>query len=87
MCWRRWQLKGSAQYDGYGSCPLTVERGKIVLAEFAYGGKLAPSFRHGSSTARAIAAGVVPEGTHPAAAVLEGHAEGPRVDVPELTDS
>ena len=23
-----------AQYDGYGSCPLTVERGKIVLAEF-----------------------------------------------------
>jgi len=31
-------------YDGYGSCPLTVERGKIVLAEFAYGGKLAPSF-------------------------------------------
>lgn len=33
-----------ASYDGYGSCPLTVERGKIVLAEFAYGGKLAPSF-------------------------------------------
>jgi sulfide:quinone oxidoreductase len=31
-------------YDGYGSCPLTVERGKIVLAEFTYGGKLAPSF-------------------------------------------
>lgn len=35
---------GQAQYDGYGSCPLTVERGKIVLAEFTYGGKLAPSF-------------------------------------------
>jgi sulfide:quinone oxidoreductase len=34
----------AAGYDGYGSCPLTVERGKIVLAEFAYGGKLAPSF-------------------------------------------
>ena len=33
-----------AQYDGYGSCPLTVERGKIVLAEFAYGGALKPSF-------------------------------------------
>ena len=31
-------------YDGYGSCPLTVERGKIVLAEFCYGGKLSPSF-------------------------------------------
>lgn len=35
---------GAAHYDGYGSCPLTVERGKIVLAEFTYGGKLAPSF-------------------------------------------
>ena len=33
-----------AQYDGYGSCPLTVERGKIVLAEFGYGGILKPSF-------------------------------------------
>ncbi|ABE50080.1 MULTISPECIES: bifunctional protein tyrosine phosphatase family protein/NAD(P)/FAD-dependent oxidoreductase [Methylobacillus] len=33
-----------AVYDGYGSCPLTVERGKIVLAEFGYGGKLLPSF-------------------------------------------
>jgi len=33
----------TASYDGYGACPLTVERGKIVLAEFAYGGKLAPS--------------------------------------------
>ena len=38
------KLKGSATYDGYGSCPLTVERGKIVLAEFTYGGKVAPSF-------------------------------------------
>ena len=38
------KAKGSAQYDGYGSCPLTVERGKIVLAEFTYGGKVAPSF-------------------------------------------
>jgi len=38
------QLKGQAKYDGYGSCPLTVERGKIVLAEFTYGGKLSPSF-------------------------------------------
>ncbi|PQO24489.1 TIGR01244 family phosphatase [Rhodobacteraceae bacterium WD3A24] len=33
-----------ARYDGYGSCPLTVERGKIVLAEFGYGGALKPSF-------------------------------------------
>ena len=33
-----------ATYDGYGSCPLTVERGKIVFAEFGYGGKLLPTF-------------------------------------------
>jgi sulfide:quinone oxidoreductase len=33
-----------AIYDGYGSCPLTVERGRIVLAEFGYGGKLLRSF-------------------------------------------
>lgn len=41
------QMKGDlkrAEYDGYGACPLTVERGKIVLAEFGYGGKLLPSF-------------------------------------------
>ncbi len=31
-------------YDGYGSCPLTVERGRIVLAEFAYGGRVCPTF-------------------------------------------
>lgn len=37
-------IKGEAKYDGYGSCPLTVARGKIVLAEFTYGGKVAPSF-------------------------------------------
>ena len=34
----------TASYDGYGSCPLTVERGKIVLAEFGYGGQLLPTF-------------------------------------------
>ncbi|MCT4372930.1 TIGR01244 family phosphatase [Yangia mangrovi] len=34
----------AALYNGYGSCPLTVERGKIVLAEFGYGGTLLPSF-------------------------------------------
>ncbi|MFL1549687.1 FAD-dependent oxidoreductase [Pseudomonas sp. D47] len=31
------------KYDGYGSCPLTVEKGKVVLAEFGYGGKLLPT--------------------------------------------
>jgi sulfide:quinone oxidoreductase len=38
------EIQGVAHYNGYGSCPLTVERGKIVLAEFGYGGKLLPSF-------------------------------------------
>jgi sulfide:quinone oxidoreductase len=40
----RGEAQGQAHYDGYGSCPLTVERGKIVLAEFGYGGKLLPTF-------------------------------------------
>lgn len=34
----------TAAYDGYGSCPLTVALGKVVLAEFAYDGKITPSF-------------------------------------------
>jgi sulfide:quinone oxidoreductase len=38
------RVSGLAAYDGYGSCPLTVERGKVVLAEFLYGGKVAPTF-------------------------------------------
>ncbi len=41
-----------AIYDGYGSCPLTVERGKVVLAEFGYGGKLLPSFPWDSTKPR-----------------------------------
>jgi len=38
------RLTDPVVYDGYGSCPLTVEKGRIVLAEFLYGGKVAPSF-------------------------------------------
>jgi len=34
----------SAQYDGYSSCPLVTGRGKVILAEFGYDGKLMPSF-------------------------------------------
>ena len=30
-------------YNGYGACPLTVQRGKIIMAEFGYGGKLLPT--------------------------------------------
>jgi sulfide:quinone oxidoreductase len=42
-------------YDGYGSCPLTVENGKIILAEFGYGGKLLPSFNWDSTKPRRTA--------------------------------
>lgn len=33
-----------AQYDGYSSCPLVTEIGKVMLAEFGYDGVLMPSF-------------------------------------------
>ena len=32
------------KYDGYGSCPLTTSLSTVILAEFAYGGKVTPSF-------------------------------------------
>jgi sulfide:quinone oxidoreductase len=34
----------AARYDGYSSCPLVTEVGKVILAEFGYDGKLLPSF-------------------------------------------
>lgn len=40
------------QYDGYGSCPLTVEKGRIILAEFGYGGTLLPTFPLDATVAR-----------------------------------
>lgn len=40
------------RYDGYGSCPLTVEKGKVILAEFGYGGKLLPTFPLDPTVAR-----------------------------------
>jgi len=40
------KMDAPAVYDGYGACPLTVERGKIVLAEFGYGGKRIPTLPH-----------------------------------------
>ncbi len=36
--------KPEARYDGYASCPLTTGYGKLLLAEFDYEGKPAPSF-------------------------------------------
>jgi sulfide:quinone oxidoreductase len=44
-----------SMYDGYGSCPLTVEKGKVILAEFGYGGKLLPTFPLDSTIPRASA--------------------------------
>ncbi len=32
------------EYDGYGSCPLTTAYGKVIMAEFTYGGKVTPTF-------------------------------------------
>jgi sulfide:quinone oxidoreductase len=32
-----------AGYDGYASCPLTTVRGKAIIAEFIYGGKVTPT--------------------------------------------
>ena len=49
------QREGKAlpsRYDGYGSCPLTVEKGKIILAEFGYGGKIVPTFPWDSTKPR-----------------------------------
>ncbi len=39
-------------YNGYGSCPLTVEKGKIILAEFGFDGKLLPTFPWDSTIPR-----------------------------------
>lgn len=35
------QLKAS--YDGYTSCPIVTGYGKVMLAEFVYGGKVTPT--------------------------------------------
>lgn len=34
----------TAVYDGYSSCPLITEKGKVILAEFGYDSKLMPTF-------------------------------------------
>ncbi len=42
----------TAQYDGYSSCPLVVDIGKVILAEFGYDGKLMPTFPVNPAVAR-----------------------------------
>jgi sulfide:quinone oxidoreductase len=70
-----------SHYNGYGSCPLTVERGKIVLAEFGYGGKLLPSFPALAHQRPApVALAWILKESDPAPGLLEGHAARPRVD-------
>jgi hypothetical protein len=74
-------VSGIAHYDGYGSCPLTVERGKIVLAEFGYGGKAAAELSRVSCRWHEAKPGVVAaQGAHSAADLLEGHAQGQGMD-------
>ena len=36
--------KDFMRYDGYSSCPLITDIGKVILAEFGYDGKLMPTF-------------------------------------------
>jgi hypothetical protein len=66
-----------AVYDGYGSCPLTVECGKIVLAEFGYDGTLLPTFPFLDS--RKPSPRLAAEGGDAAHDLLGAHAQGPRV--------
>ena len=40
----RRRLSDRAPRRENGACPLTVEKGKVVLAEFGWGGQLMPSF-------------------------------------------
>ncbi|MEI8651227.1 hypothetical protein P4S73_30280 [Paraglaciecola sp. Hal342] len=69
-----------AIYNGYGSCPLTVEEEKIVLAEFGYGGKVLNSFPSwlidGTET---LSVSLVSEGKNSAAVVLESNVKRQRV--------
>lgn len=37
-------MASTAIYDGYGACPLTTAYGRVILAEFCYGGEVTPSF-------------------------------------------
>jgi len=45
-------LTMTSRYDGDSSCSLTLEKGKVILAEFGYGGKIVPTFNWDSSKPR-----------------------------------
>lgn len=38
------KAKLDAHYSGYGSCPLIIGKGKVILAEFGYDGKIMETF-------------------------------------------
>lgn len=46
-------MEPTEHYDGYSSCPLVVDIGKVILAEFGYDGKLMPTFPVDQSVPRA----------------------------------
>lgn len=35
---------GCLQYDGYSSCPIVTGRGKCIMAEFGYDGRILETF-------------------------------------------
>jgi sulfide:quinone oxidoreductase len=41
-------------YDGYASCPLTTALGKVIMAEFIYGGKVTPTLPLDPAAERSI---------------------------------
>jgi hypothetical protein len=67
-----------AHYNGYGSCPLTAAPGKIVLAEFGYGGTLLPSFPKAIIYGPDPRVWPVSQGENTATALMERHAQGPQ---------
>ncbi|MDT0634093.1 FAD/NAD(P)-binding oxidoreductase [Spectribacter hydrogenoxidans] len=49
---------GGRDYDGYGACPLTTSRGKVLMAEFRYGGEVVSSFPMDPRVPRSLQWGV-----------------------------
>lgn len=42
------------RYDGYAACPITTADGRVLMAEFTYGGTVAPTFRVDPRVSRAF---------------------------------
>ena len=66
-----------AQYDGYAFCPLTTARTKMLIAEFDYEMKPAPSFKFIDTTKERH--DMAAKASRSAVHVLEPHAEGSRL--------